>query len=55
MRGCLDYFIQSSQEEVDENGNPILDDECLMGLLVDFIIGGKMGVGTWVAVWKTES
>lgn len=41
MHGCLDYFIESQREEgVDENGEPILDDDCIVGLMLDFFVGG---------------
>ena len=41
LRGCLDHFIQAQKDEVDENGNPLIDDGCIQGLMLDFISGGE--------------
>ena len=40
-RGCLDYFLQAQKEELDSEGNILVDDESIRGLVVDFLVGGK--------------
>ncbi|XP_067942502.1 cytochrome P450 1A1-like isoform X1 [Watersipora subatra] len=39
-RGCLDYFIEIQQKELDKDGKPLLDNEGVKGLLLDFLNGG---------------
>lgn len=40
LRGCLDFFIKSQKEELDSNGQPLIDDDGLVGLVMNFIAAG---------------
>ena len=38
-RGCLDYFIEIQQENLEQDGSP--SDEEICGLLLDFVVAGN--------------
>lgn len=44
LRGCVDHFLKAQREEVDENGRPLLDDDCLTGIILDIY-----GAGGWAS------
>ena len=44
QRGCLDYFLAAQRDELDEQGRPTLTDEEIRGLLMNFVVGGKIHV-----------
>ena len=41
LRGCLDQLIKAQKEEIDGNGDPILDDGCLVGIILDLYAAGE--------------
>ncbi|XP_067942904.1 cytochrome P450 2B1-like [Watersipora subatra] len=40
MRGCLDYLIELQKQENDVDGQPLLDEVGLQGMMANFLIGG---------------
>lgn len=44
MRGLVDHFIKAHKEELDADGNQIISDSMVTGLIIDFTTGG-MPVG----------